>query len=198
MGMPSTGCIAIKNNAIQTCSSICAATLGSTGSLVNASIIAGKTAPHCLREFYSFCRETSWKCVDMCTISCNGGDGGQNACRVDCIHSIQAMTPGQCYTVRICGCLQASSQYGPVACSVGICNSVRIYDYYVYATTTPTSFSRDVIIRYGDTFCTCIQAANPMPGMGQTCVCLSKCTVTATCGLFCSTGVQTVTVYSQN
>lgn len=57
MAMPTSGCIAIKS-APQTCGSICAAVVqgggGASGSLSALSVSAGKSAPHCMREFYGY------------------------------------------------------------------------------------------------------------------------------------------------
>lgn len=196
MGMPGTGSIAIKNNALATCSSICAATLGSTGSLVNASIIAGKTAPHCLREFYSFCRETSYKCVDMVAVGSRGSNGTFESSRWDCIRTLQTMTLGQCYTVILCSCIQGTSCTGTLACSGAFCNGSAIYSCVAAMNNTPISFSRSVVIRYGDIVCTCITAVHPIAGGNPAYACVTKYSVSPTLGLFCSTGSQSASVYS--
>ena len=53
MAMPTSGSIAIIS-APQTCGSICAAVGVASGSLSTLSVAAGKTAPHCMREFYGY------------------------------------------------------------------------------------------------------------------------------------------------
>ena len=53
MAMPASGSIAIIS-APQACGSICAAVGCASGSLTTLSVAAGKSAPHCMREFYGY------------------------------------------------------------------------------------------------------------------------------------------------
>jgi len=68
MAMPASGSIAIKNNTLQTCSSICAAVVAgggsASGSLCALSLSASKIAPHCMREFYGYAPVTTL-CVNV-------------------------------------------------------------------------------------------------------------------------------------
>jgi len=68
MAMPASGSIAIKNNTLQTCSSICAAVVAgggsASGSLCALSLSASKIAPHCMREFYGYAPVTTI-CINL-------------------------------------------------------------------------------------------------------------------------------------
>lgn len=54
MAMPTSGCIGIKTCPGGLCSSISCAVDGGSGSLASLSVTAGKSAPHCMREFYGY------------------------------------------------------------------------------------------------------------------------------------------------
>ena len=63
MAMPASGCIAILNNTLQTCSSIAQAVDGNVTppkSLLTLSVAAGKSAPHCMSEFYNYAAVTTF------------------------------------------------------------------------------------------------------------------------------------------
>jgi hypothetical protein len=187
MAMPASGNIAIINNTLQTCSSLCASVLGSTGSLLDASVIAGKTAPHAMSEFYSFCRENSYKCVGLNQISAAGSNGTASVCSTDCICSTSAMVADQCYTITICHCLCTNTCTGSAAYARGCCNSASLYSCTKSNTSSGWStFSCTFNVIQGDTICVMICAIHPIPG-GTCCSCVYECihTVVATRGLFC-------------
>lgn len=202
MGVPSSGCLALNTNVqADLCSNIRYA-LGSPAysSLCSLSIIAGKTAPHSMREFLSFCRETSYKQVGLCCIADTGyGTSGVDyqVWREYCICSNPAMVAGQCYTITLCHCLQASTCNGTVAIVDTICNSSSVYYCVLQMTNTPSLFSCSLIVRAGDEVCTVICAVHAQPDGGSPArSCVTRCAVSPTFGLFCCTGVQTYSVYS--
>jgi hypothetical protein len=198
MGMPASGSIAILNNTLQTCSSICASVLGGSGCLTDLSIVAGKEAPHCMREFYSFCRETSYKCVGLNQISTAGTNGTASICRTDCICSNPAMSTDQCYTVTICHCLCSNTQTGSQSFACACCNSTSLYSCIRNNTLGAINFSCSFLVVAGDTICVKMCAIHPVAGgTGISCAFVCITAVSPTRGLFCrATSPITCTIFT--
>jgi hypothetical protein len=198
MAMPTSGNIAIINNTLQTCSSICASVLGNTGCLSDLSIVAGKTAPHCMREFYGFCRETSYKGVGLNQISVAGTNGSASICRTDCICSNPAMSTDQCYTITICHCLCTNTQTGSYSYTKACCNGSSLYCCIKpHLSAGWSSFFCSFTVRYGDTICVMMCATHPSGG-GSCVSCVFECitSVAATRGLFCRVPPFTCGIYT--
>lgn len=198
MPMPASGSIAILNNTLQTCSSICASVLGDRECLSVLSIIAGKTAPHCMSEFYSFCRETSYKAVGLNQISVAGTNGTATTCRTDCICSNPAMSTDQCYTITICHCLCANTCTGSQSFACGCCNGVGVYSCTRPNILGAVSFSCSFPVVAGDTICVKICSIHPIPGgTGISCAFVCITSVLPTRGLFCRAATPiTCTIYT--
>lgn len=77
MAMPTTGCIALKTCLVGcACSSICVAVgYVGTASLSAISVDAGKTAPHCMREFYGYSTGLDIRVDTQWNGPCGAGNG---------------------------------------------------------------------------------------------------------------------------
>ncbi len=114
MAMPASGCIAIVS-APQTCGSISAAVCGTAqGSCLSAlSVAAGKTAPHCMTEFYGYAG--SYTPINMCVYG-GGGCGSGSAISLTCLTPTITVA-GDCYCACYCVGLDARVQAsGSFAC----------------------------------------------------------------------------------
>jgi hypothetical protein len=197
MAMPASGSIAIIDNTLQTCSSVCAGVNYASGSLETLSIIAGKTAPHAMTEFYSFCRETSYKQIGFSNISATGTVNTAARCSLDCICSNSAMVAGQCYTITLCHCIASNSCVGGLAC-VQVCGVTVPYCCAVTAGGAAVTLSCAFLVKDTNAVCIISRAAHPgAAGGGVSCAMSCITTIVGTLGLFCkTTGCSCCCVYS--
>lgn len=105
MAMPASGSIAIIS-APQTCGSICAAVGVASGSLSTLSVAAGKTAPHCMREFYGYNPATEINLIQYAGTGTQGIDAHITRCF--CVDPLPM--GAESYTICICGYLSTLSQ----------------------------------------------------------------------------------------
>ena len=135
MAMPSSGAIGLKFCTAQACSSICVANgYVGTASLSSMGVAAGKTAPHCMREFYGYSAKIDVNFVQY------GSSFGTNGVSTY-VYRNYCLTPtpaaGQtyllCITPNIRNIGQSSGSYGQVCIT---CNLTQIYCCRV---TSPTS-----------------------------------------------------------
>lgn len=170
MAMPASGSIAIIS-APQTCGSICAAVGCASGSLTTLSVAAGKTAPHCMREFYGY--SSGPACVTLSSInSCNN-----YTTLAYCLSELCTigMGAGQCYVPTICyvvintPCSKAQNSCAALYCNgvqVCVCNNSSTA--YIDGTFTP-------LISYGEgwCFCTCASLALKLSGAPSANACMT-------------------------
>lgn len=159
MAMPASGSIAIIS-APQTCGSICAAVGCASGSLTTLSVAAGKTAPHCMREFYGYTPAPALACVSLSSInSCT--DYSNIAYCLSELCTV-GMGAGQCYVPTISYAVANSiiSGFRPRASSsvclfcngVCVCGCLNVDSTYESGTFTP-------LIKYGESWCFCTRAS---------------------------------------
>jgi hypothetical protein len=196
MAMPASGTIAIIS-APQTCGSICAAIGCASGSLSTLSVVAGKTAPHAMTEFYGY--TNTYKQIGLCNISAAGTNGTSSRCSTDCICSNSAMVAGQCYTITLCHTMCANTCTGSLSCIIVYCNGSGKYSCSRSNTNCATvTFSCSFAITSSDTACIMQCAVHGVAGgTGISCACSCITSVAATLGLFCkTTGCSDCCVYT--
>lgn len=146
MAMPTSGCIAIKDNTIQTCSSICAAVGGVTGSLCSLSITAGKSAPHCMREFYGY---SSALPLSLTTTSCSQSSNVSYHCgRIDGMS-----TTGHYATLTIRYDLRGSACKGACSFVALVCNGTTVCTCTILATSVIRTGTWSEYMDYNDSIC---------------------------------------------
>lgn len=188
MAMPASGCIAIVS-APQTCGSISAAVCGTAqGSCLSAlSVAAGKTAPHCMTEFYGFAG--SYTTISLCNIG-GGGCGTTFASTIGCL-TPPINVAGNCYCACFCAGISATGQAsGSFACVCVARNGTPLLNCCVPAGScaNPTvSFqvccAQTIMASiFGCSTCsTCSTSA-------YACLCLLSITCISTKGLYCRGG----------
>ncbi len=170
----------------------------SPASLSSLSASAGKTAPHTMTEFHSFCRETSFKVVGLCNISTSGADGSNNSGRFDCICSNSAMVACQCYTIQLCHALCVNSCTGSRSWICIFCNGGVLYTCTLNNGAAGVSVSCSFVVTEGETWCVSMCAIHGLAGGSPvSCARTFINSVSATEGLFCEAAVGTdYTVYT--
>ncbi len=107
MAMPTSGTIGLKfcQGAIA-CSSICVAVGGTDGSLTSYSVLAGKSAPHCMSEFYGYVPKIA---INWCQYFDSGGQGiNSYVYKRFCTYPLPAA--GQTYSLCVKGDLSLANQ----------------------------------------------------------------------------------------
>jgi hypothetical protein len=178
MAIPTSGSIAIIS-APQTCGSICAAVGLASGSLSALSVAAGKSAPHCMREFYGYVPPTP---VNMQYIYGTGTNGASTT--IARCHCITPKPVGaEAYTVCLCGNLSTVGAYsGSYAKWCVTCNYTPLICCCIpYNTCCIPSLS--VSVDYNDTLrlYTCVYVSNTAGNYSCARMCLNTVTGTGYC-----------------
>lgn len=203
MGMPASGTIALKGLPVA-CGSVgcgvCSTSMPATVSLCSISIAAGKVPPHSMQEFYNFCRETSWKCVEICNFSETGANNTASVFDLNRICLSSSMVAGQCYDLTLCHFLCSGDRTGGYSCVCVYCNAALVYSCGLLYCNPGVNAACTLTMTNGDNVCVCQMANHGVAGLGTCLSCSRTCitTIGATLGLFCKTGtnVSDCTVYS--
>jgi len=201
MAIPVSGSLSIKGTA-GTCRSICQAVVdgggGASGSLSTLSVNAGKSAPHCIREFYGYDPNPTTTCICFCTIASNPGPS--TSCCNSCLKRTPTASVGNCFNANFCLYINVvpDSEFGGTAmgCVRLICNAITVFSCQIACTTNQSwvcAYSRNV--DYNDTFCmiTCASDCGFLGGFASARICL--CSITTISGSYarCTPNCQLTT-----
>ena len=139
MAMPSSGNIAILCNTLQACSSISCAVDGNNTppkNLTTLSTTAGKTAPHCMREFYGYEPPPDEIYVNFNIFCCY--DSFYLSRRCACLVTSESVPLGDCYYPKYYWSFGGVSNGGQpvVFCTQIWCNSTSIYNCSISTTSS--------------------------------------------------------------